>query len=885
MVAALERPAGERRAFLERACGGDEILRREVERLIESHEAAGDFLERPALAVFELPALAALGGGSDEEQVEDGLDGSLLGSYRLVRAIGRGGMGVVYLATRSDDAFEKRVAIKLVKRGMDTDEVLRRFARERRILAALDHPHIARLLDAGTTPGGLPYFVMEHVEGRPILEYCEARRLSTTERLKLFRDVCSAVAFAHQNLVVHRDLKPSNILVDEAGVVRLLDFGIAKLLSDSEGADDPASKTGTGLRPMTPRYSSPEQVRGEPIATSSDVYSLGVLLYELMTGRSPYRSPASPSSSFSAADLERAICEEEPEKPSAAVGRELRRRLAGDVDTIVLLALHKDPRRRYGSVERLSEDVRRHLEGLPIAARKDTLLYRGGKFLRRHAVGAAVAAVCVLLAAGAIATMAVQRARIERERLKAEQISGFLAGLFRGSDPREARGSPLTVREMLDRGSARIERELAREPEVQATLMQTIGRTYQEIGAYDAATRMLDGAYRIRRGLFGERSLPVAESLQSLGDLRIATGKLPDAEKSLKAALAVRRDILGPDDVAVAQTMRSLAKIVRRRDPAEAESILRSALAIQTNRLGERDPELADTWNALGVTALVRGDYDAAESSFRKALEVDAAAESGGGGRDRPDAAKHRSNLGAALILEGKFREAVPLYREVAADEEKLFGEDHPVHAAGLVNLAQALDLDGKSEEAEALCRRALAIGKRVVGGNHPDLVFVWNTLATILREKGDMEGAEAAAREGLALAKPSLPEGHPLLAESMLAMGAARLARHDAAGAEEYLRPAAEIRTRNLRSGDWSLAEAQSLLGACLTARGRYDEAADLLAKSYDVEKARLGPRHAHTLTTLGRLAALFEARGDAARASAYRAELAGTAASRETK
>lgn len=544
LVAALEQPPEERGRFLDEACGGDGLLHGEVETLLRSHDAAGTFLE--------VPALQATGFGADS-----GMEGARVGPYRLLREIGRGGMGVVYVGVSSDEAFEKKVAVKLVKPGMDTEEIVRRFEKERRILAGLDHPNIARILDGGTTDEGLPYFVMEYVDGLPILEYCDSRKLPTSERLKLFGSVCSAVAFAHQNLVVHRDLKPSNILVDSAGVARLLDFGIAKLLA----ADENATRTITSLRPMTPWYSSPEQIRGETINTSSDVYSLGVLLYELLVGRTPYRIVGRAPS-----DVDRAVCEQEPERPSVAVGRReqvttpdsrqlllspeslsatrdgdpkrLRRRLAGDVDTIVLLALRKDPRRRYASVEKLSEDIRRHLSGLPISARRDTLLYRSGKFVRRHAFGVTAAAAFALLALGATATMAIQRGKTERERLKAEQTSAFLLGLFKGSDPREARGATLTVREVLDRGGERIKRELAGQPEVQATLMDTIGGVYRELGLYDQARGMIEGAYQTRRRIFGVKDLRVAESLQSLGEVDLATGRYAEAEGRFREAFA-----------------------------------------------------------------------------------------------------------------------------------------------------------------------------------------------------------------------------------------------------------------------------------------------------------------------------------------------------------
>jgi eukaryotic-like serine/threonine-protein kinase len=392
---AAERDASQRAAFLDEVCAGDPPLRKQIEALIASHEGSPSFLERPA---FEVAAISL----ADDQA--DSVVGRRIGAYKILREVGHGGMGAVYIAARSDDEYQKRVAIKLVKRGMDTEAVLRRFRNERQILADLDHPNIAKLLDGGTTEEGLPYFIMDYVEGLPIDVYCDKHKMPTAERLKLFRIVCSAVQFAHQKLVVHRDLKPSNILVSAEGVPKLLDFGIAKLLNPELSAQMLALTS--GLQPMTPEYASPEQVRGEPITAASDVYSLGVLLYELLTGHRPYRLRG-----HTLQEIERIICEEEPGKPSTVISRveemlssdgkvtltpesvsntrdgrpeKLRRQLSGDMDNVVLMALRKETERRYGSVEQFSEDVRRHLEGLPVVAHKDTLGYRSAKFIKRN---------------------------------------------------------------------------------------------------------------------------------------------------------------------------------------------------------------------------------------------------------------------------------------------------------------------------------------------------------------------------------------------------------------------------------------------------------------------------------------------------------------------
>jgi serine/threonine protein kinase len=439
---ALERGAGERRDFLAEACGEDEALSEEVESLVAAHERAGGFIQTPAFA----DAVQLLAGHEERPTT-----GRQVGAYRIIEEIGHGGMGAVYLAERADEQYKKRVAIKLIKRGMDTESVLKRFRNERQILANFDHPNIARLLDGGTTEDGLPYFVMEYIEGRSVDEYCDAHNLSITERLNLFRQICSAVSYAHRHLVIHRDIKPSNILVTVEGVPKLLDFGIAKILQS--GASAETITTATGLRLMTPEYASPEQVGGAQVTIVSDVYSLGVVLYELLSGHSPYRFK-----SRSPQDIAQTIGETEPEKPSTVIDRveettdgqrspvtltpegvsgtregspeRLRRRLRGDLDNIVLTAMRKEPQRRYVSAEQFSEDIRRHLAGLLVLARRDALAHRAAKFVRRNKAAVTAAALISLTLLGGIVAITWQAHRFgvrgttaEAEQARADRLA------------------------------------------------------------------------------------------------------------------------------------------------------------------------------------------------------------------------------------------------------------------------------------------------------------------------------------------------------------------------------------------------------------------------------------------------------------------------------
>jgi eukaryotic-like serine/threonine-protein kinase len=582
--AALELPPAERAAYLAHACGGDAELRRQVEDLIAAHEEAETFIEdSPAAHKSEL--WRAVGAWVKDEDAT--FVGRRVGAYRLVREIGHGGMGAVYLAVR-DDAFRKRVAVKLVKRGMDTAEVLRRFRHERQILAALEHPNIARLIDGGTTDDGLPYLVMEYVEGEPIDRYCEGHKLPVAERLKLFAEVCAAVHYAHQNLVVHRDLKPSNILVTKEGTPKLLDFGIAKLLNP-EMAGLTFNPTGEGGRLMTPEYASPEQMRGEQITTASDIYSLGVILYELLTGERPYRLDRRAPH-----EILKIVCEQEPERPSTAASRavrtagaaaptktrsrdagarteapeKLRRMLRGDLDNIVLMALRKDPRRRYLSANQLAADLRRYLDGRPVTARHDTFAYRAEKFIRRNRAGVTAAALIALTLSGGLATTAWQARTARRERARAEQrfnevrslATHFILDLNR--DIARLPGSTV-AQEKLVKKALEIYDNLAREADDDVSLQLDLADAYYNVaeiqwrryhghlGQLDQASVSSRKALEIYRRLAADPVSEVRERARyglawagvQTGDLLIGAGKTREALDAYRQALDTAKDL------------------------------------------------------------------------------------------------------------------------------------------------------------------------------------------------------------------------------------------------------------------------------------------------------------------------------------------------------
>ncbi len=900
----------EREARLAELCGGDEPLRREVLSLLAAEEAAGTFLDRPAgqsPGATVLPPSSAVG--------------QRLGPYRVERKLGEGGMASVYLAVRADEEYRQQVAIKIFGYGADRSDLLHRFRAERQILASLDHPNIARLLDGGTTEDGLPYLVMEYIDGVPIDRFCEQSGLGIDARIDLFREVCAAVQYAHQNLVVHRDIKPSNILVTADGRPHLLDFGIAKLLEGSNLTE--AAATLTGQRLMTPHYASPEQVAGRPVTTSTDVYALGVLLYVLLTGRLPYRLEGDRIGA-----VEQAVLEQEPERPSTAISslfpgddglgtttardRRLARWLAGDLDNIVLMALRKEPQRRYASVELLSEDLRRYREGLTVRARPATLEYRVAKFVSRHRLGVGLAAgffLLVLVLAVVMTVQAVRLARqrdeIRRERDKAVEVARLLEEVFSKADPSEARGEEVTAREVLDKGASRVMAEMKGQPEVQAALAATMGKAYQGLGLNDSARPLLERSLALRRRLFGEEHPAVAESLEALGNLVQIQGDLDRAEALQRQGLRIRRKLLGNDDPAVALSLNGLATVLTAKAQYdEAERLLREALAINRRHYGNEHQEVATDLGNLGYVVKLKGDLVAAEALYKETLRVLRKLF----GNTHPMIATQLNNLAVLQAERGDLVGAEKSYRESLAIAHRLYGEEHSEIALQLNNLAVVLTLrngPGDSEEAERLLRQSLAMRRKLLGPEHEQVAMAVNNLARVLEDRGDLAAArplyeealrisrkafgdkhprvasqlvnlanllaaqgdraaaEPLARQALAIRREVLGEKHPDVGASLVGLGTLRLARGAPAEAEPLLRQGLEILRAVLPAGHPRIAEGESQLGACLEARGRAAEAGPLLASGYEALARARGPANPKTIAACERLKTFRAAHG----------------------
>jgi eukaryotic-like serine/threonine-protein kinase len=848
-----------------------------------------------------------------------------IGSYRVVRSLGEGGMGTVYLAMRADEEFKKYVAIKVIREGRDSKEIIARFRRERQILAALDHPNIAKLLDGGTTDQGFPYFIMEYIQGTRLDEYCDSNKLTTSERLELFRIVCGAVQFAHQNLIVHRDLKPANILVTPDGTPKLLDFGIAKFLNAGSFADD-LPPTDTIMRAMTPEYASPEQFKGDPITTSSDIYSLGVILYQLLSGNRPYsftgRGPA---------EVYNAVCQDEPARPSTAITKsensdtaklsslrnttieKLQKELRGDLDNIILMALRKEPQKRYASAEALSSDIRRFLSGHPVLASKGTRKYRAGKYLRRHKAGIAVAAgVFVLLIAFALTAtfqnirIAQQRDAAEKAKQKAEaesqkaaKVTDFLVKLFETNDPAQSKGETLTARQILDRGAERLHKEFKDQPDVQAELMAKVGNIYEKLALYDQAEKLLrqslsihkkyygyqhintagcitdlavvlrdkgnlddaenllNEALSINRKLTGRNDLQLAGNLSALGSVLWEQGKLNDAEKIYRQAIELDRKVFKKEHLQIASDVNSLANVLSDKGQnAEAEKLLREALAMDLKLFGKNHPEVSTVLSNLATVVRDNGNLDEAEKLLREALAIDLKLL----GNDHPHIAVRLGNLALVLKDKGEFDEAEKLNREAMAIDRKVFGpESHDV-AIDLGSIARVLWEKDQLDEAESFLRQALDIDRKVLGSEHPAIASGINTLGGILRDKGNLEEAEILFRQALAMERKLLGNDHPFVVGALSNIAEVYLYKQDIKNCIAYSNEALKIHLDTLTGGNRYRARAESIFGAALTKQNKFGQAEQLLLNSYKIlskqEKASL-----NTKKTLQRIIDLYEA------------------------
>jgi serine/threonine protein kinase len=699
-----------------------------------------------------------------------------VGPYRLLQLLGEGGMGEVWLAEQKKP-IHRTVALKLIKAGMDTKTVVARFESERQALALMESPNIARVFDAGSTPEGRPYFVMEYVPGLPITEYCDKHKLTVKERLVLFVQVCDGVQHAHQKAIIHRDLKPSNVLVVEQNnkaVPKIIDFGLAK--ATTQRLTEMTMFTELGVMMGTPEYMSPEQAdqREQNIDTRTDVYSLGVILYQLMAGVLPIEVKA-----LRAAGLEailRTIREKDPPKLSTRIRnlgeasnvaaenrreepRTFARHLQGELDWITMKALEKDRTRRYGSAAELGADIERHLHNEPVIAHPPSAKYRARKYIRRHRLGVTVAAAGVLLLIGFAITQAVELRRISRERDRADRITEFMTGMFKVSDPRQGRGSAITAREILDKSAKQIDTGLSSDPVLQAQLMRTMGITYSELGLYPQARSLLEHAVENEQRILGPRNRETLYSEFNLGAVLSGEGHYAEAEKLYRQTWELQRRALGPENPDTLFTMNNLALTLELEGHfAEAEKEQRKVVDLRRHALGPEDRHTLVSMTGLADVLLQEGHLAEAETLCRQTLEIQRRVV----GSDHPETLATMGLLGSALSRPEKYAEAEKVQRETLDISRRVLGPEHPDTLTETSNLAVTLEAEHRFAEAEKLERDILDIRSRVLGPEHPDTLISMNNLADVLMNEGHWADAEKLSRETLGIQQRVLGPEHP---------------------------------------------------------------------------------------------------------------------------
>jgi non-specific serine/threonine protein kinase/serine/threonine-protein kinase len=849
--AVLAQPPEKQSELLRQARSRDPELCDEVESRLYAEGEETSFSDDPPLEAdteAEEPSNAfGLGGAAA---------GTVIGPYKLIQRVGQGGMGEVWLADQRLPV-RRRVALKLIKAGMDTREVVARFESERQALALMDHPAIAKVFDAGSTPQGRPYFVMEYVSGIPITEYCDKHKLNMRQRLELFLAVCDGVQHAHQKAILHRDLKPSNILVAEVDgkpAPRIIDFGVAKATAQRLTADTMFTQVGAIIG--TPGYMSPEQADsgGADVDTRTDVYSLGVVLYQLLVGVPPADFSRTPRDEFA-----RKLREQDTPRPStrlrglggqagaAAQNRgadrpTLERQLRGDLDAVTLKALEKERSRRYASPSDLAADIGRYLRHEPVLARPASAVYRAGKYVRRHRVGAAAAAGLLVVLISFGAAQALQLRRTTRARDRADRIATFMTRMFKVSDPSAARGNSITAREILDRASREIDTGLSKDPVLQAEMMQTMGDVYQSLGLYPQAQSLFTQAIEIRRRVLGGRAPETLTSMSALVGNLTTQGRYPEAEKLDRETLDLRRRVLGPDHPDTLNSMSAFAALLAEEGRyAEAEKVSRESLDIQRRVLGPDHPDTVRSMNNLANALDNEGRYAEAEQLKRETLDIERRVS----GPEHPDTLRSMNNLAAVLDVEGKYPEAETLYRATLDTRRRILGPEHP-DSLRSTNALGALFIDeGRYAEAEKLFRQSLEGQRRVLGPDHPDTQNSMHNLAEVLAAEGRFADSEKLVREALAIELRTVGPDHrnTLLSMSNLV----DLLEHEGryAEAEKLGRETVDGQRRVLGPEHPDTLTSTDNLAIVLSAEGRVAEAEKLLRETLAVQRRVLGPRH----------------------------------------
>ncbi len=872
---AADVPQGEQRMFLEAACGDDEDLIVEVLAMLDQDARGHSLLDR------NIADLA-------QETLANAIPASLIlkefGPYQILKLLGEGGMGVVYLAERRD--LGTQVAVKVLRDAWLSPSRRERFTSEQRTLAQLNHSSIARLYDADTLDDGTPWFVMEYVDGIPITHYCRKHECSVEQRLHLFRSVCEAVQHAHGHAVIHRDLKPSNILVKNDGSVRLLDFGISKQL---ESLDLQVDQTMTGLRMMTPAYASPEQIRGDRVGISTDVYSLGVILYELLTGQLPFDL-----SGLTPAEAASIIAEHEPGKPSAAVNRttdtkanshtlslslSLSKTAWADLDVLCLNAMHKDPRRRYQSVEALIRDVDHYLNGEPLEARPDAWQYRIGKFVRRNRRAVAATAVIFAVIVGLITFFTVRLANARdtalAEAARTQRIQQFTANLFQGGDAAAGPSDSLRVITIVDRGVQEA-KTLNHDPKVQAELYQNLGGIYQKLGKFEPADSLLRSALEQRKSLFGADSPEVAESLTALGLLRSDQAHLEEAEQLVRQGLEMAKRRLPPNHPAIAKATLAYGKVLAERGSYDQSIAALNEAARLQSAPGVAPADLATGLSALADAHYRAGHYDACKSLYTRVLEMHRQIY----GERHPLVADDLGSLAAVQRDLGYYSEAERLDRQALDIAQSYYGNNHPKTAGCLTALAESLTYENKFDEAVSSLDRALAIQERIYGPVHPSVAETLNELGNVASMRDHLDEAEVRFQRAADIYRAVYGDHHYLVAIALSNVAGIIYDKKDYPRAEQLFRDVIRRYKETLPADNVNLAIAHIKLGRALLHDNRYKDAEPETLAGYEILIKQSSPSTSFIHAARKDLAAEYDALSQPQQAARFRAELAAAAA-----
>ncbi|MDZ7715833.1 MAG: serine/threonine-protein kinase [Balneolaceae bacterium] len=890
---ALELKGQQRDTFIEKKCKDDEALKSEVTRLLESIEQSGTegFLENTK----DFPGHLAADFSKEEQESASSLVGKTIDQYTITKLIGHGGMGSVFLAERADEAYNRPIALKVMRRGMDTPSNVARFERERNILANLDHPNIARLLDGGVTEAGLPYLVMEYVEGISLLDYCDSKKLNIDKRLSLFKEVCQAVKHAHTNATIHRDLKPSNILVTDEGNVKVLDFGIAKLL-EPEDPESTLLQTRTGARMLTLGYAAPEQLESKAITTATDSYTLGILLYELLVGVHPFdmddkdltqieqiirsKEPSLPSNKFSNLPTETQKKLARKRNTTAAAILKL---LSGDLDAIVIKALRKEPESRYSSAEQLLEDLQRREQNLPVIAREDTFRYNSSKFIRRHKTGISVAAGFLLLIIGFTVFYTWQiteernKARIEAQ--KAEEVTEFLTRIFEGSNPSVPKSDSIPVRHFLETGVKRIN-EIEEQPEVKAALMTTMGRVYSNLGQYERSDTLHEEALKLSKKIYKDPHEDLAKSYVMMAVNEKELDNFAAAESLYKKGINILEKLGNRPDSLYSSSLSNLALLYEEiGEHQKAIPFHKKAVALDKKNYPEGHEKIGISLNHLAVAQDKNGNFQKALKNYEKALKI----LKNQLGNDHQRTAITTHNIAILYRNLGMIDRAMPMMKEALKMKKAIYGNEHIVVVSSLAGMGhlyretgqieksissfkKTLDIvsnthgdssmysgimmfslgatylqDGSFSKAEQLFRKSIHILERVLGPEGSYLAIPKHMLGKVFLKQEKLSEAQNEFRETKSILIKHYETSHPYYAGLMKSLGRLKIAQDSLQKAHFYLNKSIEVFEQKLPDNHWKLAESRLLFGKVLYHQGNYDESRQLLQQSIpNIQKFR---------------------------------------------